>query len=78
MPMAAKEGMAAIPSMPAPIRPKESSIAGFRPTRSAIRPITSAPSGRVRNPAPKVASVARRLVAGSCEGKKVRPICTAK
>jgi hypothetical protein len=37
-----------------------------------------APSGRVRKPAPNVASDASRLVPGVSDGKKVRPICAAK
>jgi hypothetical protein len=43
-----------------------------------MRPITHAPSGRVRKPAPKVASEASRLRSRESEGKKVRPICAAK
>ncbi len=64
--------------MPRPMRPNESSIAGLRPCRSPIRPSTTAPTGRIRKPAPKAASEASRLAVGSEEGKKARPIWAAK
>ena len=63
---------------PTPIKPKEMSIAGLRPMRSPSRPNTHAPSGRVRKPAPKVASDASKLVPGASDGKKALPICAAK
>jgi hypothetical protein len=78
MPMEAYEGMSGSPTTPTPISTSDSSIAGLRPTRSPKRPITSAPSGRVRKPTPKVASEANRLAAAEVEGKNVRPIWTAK
>jgi len=40
--------------------------------------MVSAPTGRIRKPAPKVASEASRLPAAVAEGKKVRPIWAAK
>ena len=64
--------------MPNPIRLKDSIIAGLRPMRSAMRPMTRPPNGRVKKPTPNVASEASRLVVGSCEGKKHAPICVAK
>ncbi len=64
--------------MPRPIRANDTSIAGLRPNRSPIRPITHAPTGRMPKPTPKVARDASRLEVGLWEGKKLRPICTAK
>jgi len=78
IPMEAYEGISGNPITPAPISMNDSIIAGLRPARSPKRPMTYAPSGRVRNPTPKVASEASRLVPGVFEGKKVRPICEAK
>ena len=61
-----------------PISEKENSIAGLRPQVSPRVPITMPPSGRVRNPTPKVASVSNRLPVVSWPGKNTAPICTAK
>jgi hypothetical protein len=47
----------------------ESIIAGFRPTRSPILPITTPPTGRIRKPAPNVASDNNRLDDGFRVGK---------
>jgi hypothetical protein len=78
IPIDAYGGMSGKPITPTPIKPKERSIAGFRPTRSPKRPITRAPSGRVKKPTPNVASDASRLVPGVFDGKNARPICAAK
>jgi len=64
--------------MEAPISPNDSIIAGFLPMRSAMRPITMPPSGRVRKPTPKVASDFSKPMPGVAEGKKAWPMCTAK
>ncbi len=77
-PMAAYDGTSGSPTTAMPMSQKDSSMAGLRPARSAYRPMTSAPSGRVRKPAPKVASEASRLVPGVSDGKNVRPIGAAK
>ena len=53
-------------------------MAGLRPQRSPSGPITAPPSGRVRNPTPKVARVSSRLPVASWPGKNTAPICTAK
>jgi hypothetical protein len=74
MPIVARDGVTASPMIAMPIIQKETIIAGLRPCRSPILPITRAPIGRVTNPAPKVASEANRLVDGSFEGKKALPI----
>ena len=70
--------MSGNPTTPIPISQNDNNMAGLRPTRSPSRPMTKAPSGRVRNPTPNVASEASRLVPGVSEGKNVRPICAAK
>lgn len=57
---------------------KETNMAGLRPFRSPRMPMTIPPRGRVKKPAPNVASERRRLEAGSREGKNVCPIWTAK
>ena len=57
-----------------PISEKDIIIAGLRPMRSPIGPMIIAPIGRVRNPAPKVASESSRLDDGLAPGKNVRPI----
>jgi hypothetical protein len=77
-PIVAYGGISGKPTTPTPISTNDRSIAGLRPTRSPKRPITRAPSGRVKKPAPKVASDANRLVLGALEGKNARPICAAK
>ncbi len=40
--------------------------------------MTTAPSGRLAKPAPKVASDSISLMKGVCPGKKAPPIWTAK
>jgi len=74
MPMEAYDGINGKPTTPMPIKAKEASMAGFLPMRSPRRPSTIAPSGRVKNPAPNVASDASKLAPGVSEGKNVRPI----
>ncbi len=74
MPMDAYGGINGKPVTPTPISMKEMSMAGLRPSRSPSLPSTNAPRGRVRNPTPKVASDASRLVPGVSDGKKARPI----
>ena len=64
--------------MPSAIRAIVSTIAGLRPARSASAPITTPPSGRIRKPDQNTASDDRRLVVGSFDGKKARPMSTAK
>ncbi len=76
--MALNEGVSASPVMATPIRVNDRSMAGLRPRRSPSRPITAAPTGRIRKPAPKVASEARRLEVALADGKKLRPIWAAK
>jgi hypothetical protein len=76
--MVAYGGISGRPITPTPIRANEASMAGLRPSRSPRRPNTNAPSGRVRNPAPKVASDASKLAPGVSDGKKARPIWAAK
>ena len=78
MPMVAYVGIKGNPVTPMPIKVNEAIMAGLRPMRSPRRPNTKAPSGRVRNPAPKVASEANKLVPGVSDGKNARPICAAK
>ena len=63
-PISAYEGVNARPTIAAPISVNEKTIAGLRPMRSPMPPITMAPIGRVRKPAPKVASVASRAAEG--------------
>ncbi len=63
--------------MPRPISEKLSSMAGLRPSRSPMRPITKAPTGRETNPTAKVRSDNIRLSNGVWEGKKVRPSAVA-
>ena len=53
-----------------PSSAKDSIIAGLRPTRSPIDPMTMAPMGRVRKPTPNVASDASRLVAAIVRRKE--------
>ena len=48
------------------------------PRRSASAPISSAPSGRVTKPTPKVETDSSSDSSGSCAGKNARPIITAK
>jgi len=76
--MAEYEGVNAIPTMAMPMSQNVNNIAGLLPVRSAIRPMTYAPRGRVKNPAPKVANDISRLESGLCAGKNARPICMAK
>ncbi len=64
--------------MATPIRAKETIIAGLRPERSAKRPMTNPPSGRVTKPAPKVARVNNRPCEVRAAGKKQWPIWMAK
>ncbi len=71
-PIIAYEGVRASPTIANPINVKEKIIAGLRPMRSPMPPITIAPIGRVRNPAPKVASVASSAAEELPDGKKVR------
>ena len=73
-PMDAYEGVSGRPVTPMPIMVNEAIMAGLRPMRSPSLPNTKAPRGRVRNPAPKVASDANKLVPGVSEGKNARPI----
>ena len=60
-----------------PISAKDRIIAGFRPRRSAIRPITSPPSGRVTKPTPKVARLNNKRLS-LLPGNNAAPICAAK
>lgn len=68
MPMAPYDGVNASPTIANPMSENDTSIAGLRPMRSPMLPITMAPIGRVRKPAPKVASVASNAVAESLVG----------
>jgi len=60
--------------MAIPMMVKDSIIAGLRPMRSPMRPMTMPPIGRVMNPTPKVASDSSRLAPGVVEGKNAWPI----
>jgi hypothetical protein len=57
---------------------KDRIIAGLRPNRSPILPITKPPMGRVTKPTPNVPRDASKLAAGMLEGKKALPTYTAK
>ena len=57
-PIIAYDGVNARPVIATPISANENTIAGLRPILSPMPPITIAPIGRVRKPAPNVASVA--------------------
>ncbi len=76
--MVATPGVAASISMPSAIKAMVSTIAGLRPARSASAPITTPPSGRIRKPDQNTARDESRLLVGSLDGKKARPISTAK
>ena len=66
--------MIASPVIATPMRENERIIAGLRPNRSPIFPITKPPMGRVTKPAPNAPRDASRLAVGELEGKKVLPI----
>ena len=56
--------------MAKPISENERIIAGLRPMRSPMRPMTMPPMGRVTKPTPKVPSDASRLAVGEVDGKE--------
>jgi hypothetical protein len=64
--------------VPAAIDAIDSRMPASRLRRSAYRPISMAPSGRMTKPAPKVASESNRDEAASCAGKKSRPMIAAE
>jgi len=64
--------------VPNDISPRVRSKPARLPYRSIYAPSTTAPTGRIRNPAPKVANESISEAYGLCPGKKVRPIGPAK
>jgi hypothetical protein len=74
IPMLERGGVRASPIMAAPISGNVRIIAGLRPARSPIRPITQLPTGRGTNPTPNVPKAASKLADGVLEGKKARPM----
>jgi hypothetical protein len=67
-PIAACDGVNASPTIATPMSVNENTIAGLRRIRSPMPPITIAPIGRVRKPAPRVARVASRAADGLSPG----------
>ncbi len=76
-PIIAYDGVNTTPMMPTPISVKLNTIAGRRPARSPNAPITIAPTGRATKPTANVSNDNIRFSNGVCDGKNVRPICTA-
>ena len=64
-PIAAAVGSRPMPTVATPIRITVSSIAGRRPTRSPMCPMTTPPSGRAMNPTAKVAKAASSAPIGT-------------
>jgi hypothetical protein len=60
------------------IKPTVSTSAILRPFRSPSAPMTTAPTGRMKKPTPKVAKLLNKDAKGSSLGKKLAPICVAK
>jgi hypothetical protein len=60
----------AIAIEPADINETESVSAARRPRRSAYRPSTQPPSGRIRKPIAKTTAVDSSCAVASCAGKK--------
>ncbi|MNH16917.1 hypothetical protein D3C79_765690 [compost metagenome] len=71
-------GAKAIKAVPNVIRPIVRLKAALRPCLSAYRPMMMPPTGRIKKPTPKVASDIRSEASADSEGKKCRPISTAK
>ena len=78
MPICEYGGVSATMPEPSDISSSVSVSAARRPTRSAYGPMMAAPSGRVTNPTPKVASAPRSRPISDSAGKKASPIITAK
>ena len=58
-----------MPSEPTPIMVTESVSAARRPDRSAYRPNSQPPSGRIRNPTAKIPAVFNSCAVGFPDGK---------
>jgi hypothetical protein len=64
--------------VPTVISASAASMPADRPSRSAMRPIRSAPTGRITKPAPNVASDSSSDDTGFAAGKNSRPMITAE
>ncbi len=77
-PIAAYVGAKAIMAMDSVISAMMSCSAALRPLRSAYMPSTMPPTGRMKNPTPKVAMVSSRDAYSFCAGKNSRAMMTVR